>query len=378
MINVKDELLRVDGVSDINYQGQRDYSIRAWLDPQKLAARNMTAIDVANAIRNQNLDAPAGQIGQPPVALGPVVSVADRHAGPAHRRRSSSATSSSRSARRRPPAPSSEPMPPCRRVGDGRPDSAASSGRAQRQSADDRRAPTSGSYDRPAAPRPADHGDHADDRQRGTTSGGGGTTGGGDDRRRRHHAAAAARPAAATTGGSRTGRQPSTGTVASTSGIEPAAPVGAAACSAARRWAAARAGRRPASSASATWPASSSAPRTTTSPAPSTASRPSASASTSSPAPTPSTSPTRVRAKMEELKTRFPDGVDYDIGYDTTPFIRESIDDVVKTLLEAVVLVGARRAAVPAGLAGDDPADDRRARLPHRHLRRHGRRWASA
>ena len=37
-INIKDELLRVDGVSDITYQGQRDYSIRVWLDPQKLAS----------------------------------------------------------------------------------------------------------------------------------------------------------------------------------------------------------------------------------------------------------------------------------------------------------------------------------------------------
>ena len=50
-IYVRDELLRVYGVSDINYMGQRDYSIRAWLDPQKLASRNMTAMDVANAIR---------------------------------------------------------------------------------------------------------------------------------------------------------------------------------------------------------------------------------------------------------------------------------------------------------------------------------------
>ncbi len=48
----------------------------------------------------------------------------------------------------------------------------------------------------------------------------------------------------------------------------------------------------------------------------------------------------RVRQKMEELKSRFPDGVDYNIAYDTTPFIRESVEDVVKTLLEAVVLVG--------------------------------------
>ena len=69
-IYVRDELLRVYGVSDINYLGQRDYSIRAWLDPQKLAARNMTAMDVAQAIRDQNVDAPAGRIGQPPAPLG--------------------------------------------------------------------------------------------------------------------------------------------------------------------------------------------------------------------------------------------------------------------------------------------------------------------
>jgi len=65
-IYVKDELLRVYGVSDINYLGQRDYSIRAWLNPQKLASLNMTAMDVANAIRTQNLDAPSGRIGQAP------------------------------------------------------------------------------------------------------------------------------------------------------------------------------------------------------------------------------------------------------------------------------------------------------------------------
>jgi len=69
-IYVKDELLRVYGVSDINYLGQRDYSIRAWLDPQKLASRGMTAMDVADAIRTQNLDAPSGQIGQLPAPMG--------------------------------------------------------------------------------------------------------------------------------------------------------------------------------------------------------------------------------------------------------------------------------------------------------------------
>jgi multidrug efflux pump len=70
LINLKDEILRVDGVSDVSIMGERDYSIRAWLDPQKLASRNMTAGDVANAIRNQNLQAAAGQIGSPPMRSG--------------------------------------------------------------------------------------------------------------------------------------------------------------------------------------------------------------------------------------------------------------------------------------------------------------------
>ena len=47
----------------------------------------------------------------------------------------------------------------------------------------------------------------------------------------------------------------------------------------------------------------------------------------------------QVRRKMAELKTRFPEGLDYGIYYDTTPFIRESVNDVIITLLEAVALV---------------------------------------
>src|SRR5262249_55470016 len=46
-----------------------------------------------------------------------------------------------------------------------------------------------------------------------------------------------------------------------------------------------------------------------------------------------------VRAKMEELRARFPDGLDYTIAYDTTPFIRESVSDVTRALLQAVALV---------------------------------------
>src|SRR5262249_50675702 len=69
-INIRDELLRVPGVSDINVQGQRDYSVRIWLDPQRLAAHNMTALDVTAAIRRQNLDAAIGQVGAPPALSG--------------------------------------------------------------------------------------------------------------------------------------------------------------------------------------------------------------------------------------------------------------------------------------------------------------------
>ena len=65
-IYLKDELGRVPGVADITYFGQRDYSIRAWLDPDKLAALKLTSADVVTAIAQQNLQVAAGQIGQPP------------------------------------------------------------------------------------------------------------------------------------------------------------------------------------------------------------------------------------------------------------------------------------------------------------------------
>jgi multidrug efflux pump len=70
LINIKDEVLRVPGVSDVLIMGERDYSIRVWLDPQKLASRNMTALDVNDAIVDQNIQAAAGQIGQPPMPRG--------------------------------------------------------------------------------------------------------------------------------------------------------------------------------------------------------------------------------------------------------------------------------------------------------------------
>src|SRR5262245_63041993 len=54
-INVKDELGRLPGVAGISYLGQRDYSLRAWLNPEKMAAMNISAMDVVTAIAPQNI-----------------------------------------------------------------------------------------------------------------------------------------------------------------------------------------------------------------------------------------------------------------------------------------------------------------------------------
>jgi multidrug efflux pump subunit AcrB len=69
-IYVKDELGRLEGVAGITYLGQRDYSMRVWLDPPKMGALNLSAMDVVNAISQQNLQVAAGQIGQEPVPRG--------------------------------------------------------------------------------------------------------------------------------------------------------------------------------------------------------------------------------------------------------------------------------------------------------------------
>src|SRR5207247_4180164 len=53
-IQLKDELSRLPGVGDITYLGQRDYSMRVWIDPEKLAARNLTTSGVVEASEQQN------------------------------------------------------------------------------------------------------------------------------------------------------------------------------------------------------------------------------------------------------------------------------------------------------------------------------------
>ncbi|MBW8900364.1 MAG: efflux RND transporter permease subunit, partial [Massilia sp.] len=65
-LNVKDELARINGMGEVALFGSGDYAMRVWLDPQKVAARNLTASDVVNAIREQNVQVAAGVVGQGP------------------------------------------------------------------------------------------------------------------------------------------------------------------------------------------------------------------------------------------------------------------------------------------------------------------------
>jgi multidrug efflux pump len=69
-INLQDALARLDGVGDIFSFGGQDYSMRIWLDPDKLTSRNLSASDVIRVLREQNVQVAAGQVGQPPVPRG--------------------------------------------------------------------------------------------------------------------------------------------------------------------------------------------------------------------------------------------------------------------------------------------------------------------
>ena len=66
-LQVKDVLARIPGAGDVEVFGSGDYAMRLWLNPSKLAARNLTASDVVNAVREQNVQVAGGVIGQQPV-----------------------------------------------------------------------------------------------------------------------------------------------------------------------------------------------------------------------------------------------------------------------------------------------------------------------
>ena len=65
-LNVKDQLAKIQGVGSVMLFGSGDYAMRIWLNPQKISERNLTAQDVINAIRGQNIQVAAGVIGGPP------------------------------------------------------------------------------------------------------------------------------------------------------------------------------------------------------------------------------------------------------------------------------------------------------------------------
>jgi len=66
-LNIKDDLARIRGMGEVVLFGGRDYSMRVWLDPKKLAARGLTVGDVMKALQEQNVQVAAGRLGQPPV-----------------------------------------------------------------------------------------------------------------------------------------------------------------------------------------------------------------------------------------------------------------------------------------------------------------------
>ncbi|HSC26672.1 MAG TPA: multidrug efflux RND transporter permease subunit [Vicinamibacterales bacterium] len=80
-IFVKDAVKRVPGVGDVLIFGERKYSMRLWLDPDRLAARDLTAGDVVQSLREQNVQVAAGSLGQPPAPAGQLYQLSVRAVG---------------------------------------------------------------------------------------------------------------------------------------------------------------------------------------------------------------------------------------------------------------------------------------------------------
>jgi multidrug efflux pump subunit AcrB len=327
LINLKDELLRVDGVSDVSIMGEKDFSIRVWLDPQKLASRNLTAIDVAAAVRSQSLPVAAGQIGQPPAPKNQLVQLPINLLSRLHTPeqfgavviKSGRAGSSSPSVATN-PSPVPAPMPMQAVTGP-----SVSAGAISGSS-------TSGTTNSGAS---------SSSTSGGTSTSGGGLSSGG----------ATTGGAATSDGGATPIVKPPTMTTSSTNAL---------------------------TAAGATQGKMTGSP--TTSDALSTSALPHIGAQGPSPGiirlqdlvaspielgalnynqyssfdshdavgisvfQLPGTNALtvadRVRARIKELEATFPGWVHYNIGYDTTPYVRESVADVINTLFIAVALVG--------------------------------------
>ena len=117
-LQVKDELARIPGVGNVQVFGAGEYSMRVWLDPDKLAARELTATDVVRAIREQNVQVAAGVLGAPPAPTDTTFQLLDQRAGTAdhgggvrrHRRAGDADGPDHAPARRRPRRARLEPL----------------------------------------------------------------------------------------------------------------------------------------------------------------------------------------------------------------------------------------------------------------------------
>ncbi len=69
LLRIRDQLSRIDGVGDVQVFGAREYSIRVWLDPEKMSTLGLSAGDVVGALREQNVQVSGGSLGQPPVNM---------------------------------------------------------------------------------------------------------------------------------------------------------------------------------------------------------------------------------------------------------------------------------------------------------------------
>ncbi|HKD45694.1 MAG TPA: multidrug efflux RND transporter permease subunit [Candidatus Angelobacter sp.] len=80
-VYVRDSLKRLKGVGDVEIFGERKYSMRVWVDPAKLAARKLTGVDVVNALREQNVQVAAGEVGQQPAPADQAYQISVRAVG---------------------------------------------------------------------------------------------------------------------------------------------------------------------------------------------------------------------------------------------------------------------------------------------------------
>lgn len=80
-VYVRDALKRVPGVADVVVFGERKYSMRLWLDPERMASRALTASDVVSALQEQNVEIAAGAVGQPPIKVGQSYQISVRAVG---------------------------------------------------------------------------------------------------------------------------------------------------------------------------------------------------------------------------------------------------------------------------------------------------------